>query len=79
MKKNVMLSLIAAFALLFCGSTPCLGDDGGPEPICYPGTPCAGRLFDGPVPICFPGTPCITKVFDGPVPICFPGKPCGTR
>jgi hypothetical protein len=61
MKRNVMLSLIAALVLLACGSTPCLAD--GPEPICYPGHPCAAKLFDG----------------GDPVPICYPGRPCGTR
>jgi hypothetical protein len=83
MKRNVMLSLIAAFVLLACGSTPCLAD--GPIPICYPGHPCAAKLFDGgggPEPICFPGHPCAVKLFDGgggPTPICYPGHPCITR
>jgi hypothetical protein len=59
MKRNVMLSLIAAFVLFACGSTVCFGD--GPEPICYPGAPCATNLSDGPVPICYPGHPCILR------------------
>jgi len=82
MKRKVMLSLIAAFVLLACGSTQCLAD-GGPVPICYPGHPCAARLFDGgePVPICYPGHPCAVKLFDGPFPepICYPGTHCVTR
>ena len=80
MKRNVILPLVTAFVLLACSSAQCLGDGPGPEPICYPGTPCAAKLFDGgdPVPICYPGTPCAAKLFDGPfpVPICFPGSPC---
>lgn len=81
MKRNVMLSLIAAFVLLACGSTPCLGEGPSPMPICFPGTHCAAKLFDGPtpMPICYPGYPCTAKLFDGgggPMPICYPGTPC---
>ena len=81
MKRNVMLSLIAALVLLACGSTPCLADgSGGPVPICYPGHPCIAKLFDGPVPVpvCYPGDHCVAKLFDGPspMPICYPGHPC---
>jgi hypothetical protein len=63
MKRNVMLSFIAALVLLACGSTLCLADGGGgPEPICYPGKPCAAIISEGPSPepICFPGRPCAT-------------------
>jgi hypothetical protein len=61
MKRNVMLSLIAALVLLACGSTPCLADGPTPMPICYPGTQCAADLSGGPEPICFPGHPCISQ------------------